>query len=221
MTDLDYLRKVYSNYTTDELIEYILLKTDDLVPEALSVVKEEFHKREGDINDLIKTEALKSGVNENVINEVQYLAPKCGTDKVIGNFYLTSNSIFFIPFSIAEQPIPYGFFVYKLGPLGLIFDELNRKLCGKGVNTDAKDAKDIKLPLNLLIRYIKHSYGKNIENIKSITYWKHGDLSIVGVDGKTAGFIFDKTKIPKIETWVSTHKIRTTIGKGFFDLINI
>ena len=68
MVEVDYLRKVYSELPTEKLVEYLLVRSDDLVPEALSVMKEEFEKRGGEINDLLKKEMLKSGASEFISN---------------------------------------------------------------------------------------------------------------------------------------------------------
>ena len=214
MVDVDHLRKIYSNYSTEELIKYFLVKPDDFVPEALSVIREEYQKREGDINILIKRETLKSGVNEFVIDKVQYFASKKG--EVIGNLYLTSKGIYFIPTKFRAEILPYGAFVYELGLLGIIFDELTRKLSEQKANTTAKGRN---LPLSLLTRYIEYSYGKDIENIRSMTHWKSGAICIVVADGTVTGFSFNKSNIPLIETWIFSHKIPATLGKGFFESI--
>jgi len=220
--DLDHLRKIYSEYTTEELIKYILVGSDELVPKALSVIREEFQKRGGDIKTIIKKENYKSGLTEFLINDAQYFVP--AKHEVIGNLYLTSNGIYFIPTKSRTTIVSGAFTLHLaslgLAPLGAVFDTIISKGLTKLSEEKVGDKVVNKnLPLSLVTKYVTHSYQEDIKNIKSVAYFKSGDIKIVTVDLKTVPFLVDKTDIPLVETWISSHKIPFTMGKGFFESI--
>jgi hypothetical protein len=45
MVDTEYLTKICSEYSTSELLKYILLQSDGFVPEAIDILTKEFKKR--------------------------------------------------------------------------------------------------------------------------------------------------------------------------------
>jgi hypothetical protein len=186
MLDKEYLKKVYSDYSTDQLVRYILFEAADFEPEALEIIKSEFEKREGDINDLIQKENSRSGNIEFKIGDVIcFDLPRSG--KATGNLFLTSTGIFFIPSKFKKDPpVPYGAFLHSLGLIGIIFDELMLNLPAKNL-----DKKKVNLPLSLLANYVEHSFGIENDKIKTIRYWQHGDINIEPIDGKSVGFVFD------------------------------
>ena len=218
-SDLKNLRHIYTRYTIDELIKFILLKSDDYKPETITIIREEFQKREGNINKFIEKEILKSGINEYVITNTLYLSPQKG--EVVGNLHFTSNGVYFIPINCKSEIFPYGAFLYSFGTIGFVFDELIKQLSEKFpkklpyVEMD-KMVKSKQLPLRLITNCIDYSFGEDIDKIKLISYWKSGDMNLQNIDGKTFSFRIDKIKIPIINTWILSHKISFNIRKGLF-----
>ena len=214
MIDREYLRKVYSDYSTDQLIRHILFEAGEFEPEALEIIKSEFVKREGDINDLIQKENIRSGNIEFKISDVRCF-DLARSGKLTGNLFLTSNGIFFIPSKFKKDPpVPLG------GLIGIIFAELTSNLPAKNLNE-----KKINLPLSLLVNYFEHSFGIENDKIKSIRFWQNGDLDIEPIDGKSVGFALDKGKVNQLEYWLLSHNISSTKGeavsKGFFKKLDL
>lgn len=209
--DLDYIRKITSEYTTEELLEYILVKSNELVPEALSIVKEEYKKREGDINNLIKNENSISGEIEYIIEETRiysYKSNRVTQEFIFGNLHLTSKGIYFIPQKAQKD------FGYSLGLLGLLGVGLSF-IAGK--LSEEKLSNNKNLPLSLLTKYIEDSYGIKIENIQSIKYWESGKIYIEKKDINGKDFYIGKNKIQLLETWVTSHNLSFILCKGFFE----
>lgn len=217
MLDVEYFKKIYSECSTEELLISILLKSEDFVEDALEVIKQEFQKREGDINILIKNEILKTGQNESVINNTE------NHDEYIGNLHLTTKGIYFIPLRRKSEWLTYSIITYAIGVgwmTGVIWDNMiirsSEKYSEENLNTMAKKED---LPLSLFARYFEHSYGKNIEDIKYISSSKLGSIRIFTNDEKTETFNFSKKDRLLIEDWVSTHNIHYNKRKRFFDKI--
>jgi len=221
-SDLKNLRDIYTRYTTDELIKLILLKSDDYKPETITIIREEFQKREGNIKKFIEKEILKSGINEYAITDTLYISTQKG--EVIGNLHFTSNGVYFIPVKCKSEIFPYGAFLYTFGTIGFVFDELakhvSEKFPKKLPNVEMnKMIKSKQLPLSLITNYIDYSFGEDIDKIKLISYWESGDINLQTLDGKTFSFRIDKIKIPLLNTWIVSHKISFNRRKGLFEEI--
>ena len=209
--DLDYIRKITSEYTTEELVEYILVKSNELVPEALSIVKEEYRKREGDINNLIKNANSISGEIEYIIEETRiysYKSNRVTQEFILGNLHLTSKGIYFIP-QKAQKDFGYSLGLFGLLGVGLSF------IAGK--LSEEKLSNNKNLPLSLLTKYIEDSFLIKIENIKAIKYWESGRIYIKEEDTNGEAFNIVKDKIPLLKSWATLHNLSFILYKGFFE----
>jgi len=68
MFDPQYLRKKCADFSTTDLLRYIFLQTDEFIPEAVEILKEELERRQGDIRQLIEKEVLRTGGVESVLH---------------------------------------------------------------------------------------------------------------------------------------------------------
>jgi hypothetical protein len=209
MVDLNYLKQAYSEAPTDRLIEFLFVKPEDLIPDALSVIKEELEKRGVEINRLWEREILKSGSIESIINNAIDLNPKKKL-RATGDLYLTSRGIFYIPIKYTNPALSMYF-----GLLGMVVDGVRNKLPAEEVDT-LKDSKNI--PVSLLARYVKDSYEENIENVQSVMYGKTGGVRTVNKDGEIREFGFDQKNVFMLETWINAHGIKHEVRERFLGL---
>ena len=210
MIDLNYMKKAYSDFNTDKLIELFLVKTEDLIPEALSVIKEEFEKRGVEINRIWEEESLKSGSTEFLINNAIHV--NAGEKvKIMGDLYLTSKGIYFIPVKYTDPVL----FMY-LGTLAMPANAIKNKLSLNEENI-GKNRQNI-IP-SLLARYVKDSYEGDIGNVESIIYAKAGGLRTFNKDGEIKDFSFDRKNVSMLETWINTHGIKHEIKERFFGVM--
>lgn len=214
MQDVNYLKKYYSACDTETLIKHILFQTDDFEPEAMDVIKEEYQKRAGNIEELIKSEKVKSGNIEYYISDAQYYNfEKKGY--VTGQLFLTTEGIFFVPTHFKkDSPFLFGVFAHTFGPLAIIVDELLLHLPAKKTKEEKSS-----FPLTLITRHIDYSFGFKTTEIKSMRCWKYGEINIEPFAGKSIGVLCTKDIVNQAQSWGTIHNIHLYQGEGFFNSI--
>jgi len=221
MVDVNYLKKLYSEYSTNDLLKYILVKSEDLVPEALAVVKSEFEQRESDLRDLFRTEFKKSGSIDYKFLDTKHITYVPSEDPradpifgdASGTLYLTSTGIYFIPIEVRVRnpSLPHGLLTYQLGLLGAVLEEV---FFEKQI---AIDGNEEYIPLTLLTRVMDYSFGAGIKELKSTQYSNRGIIRIKTRDDRQAEIKVKKSEIPQIKLWIYSHDISSSRKKGIFE----
>ena len=214
MVDIEYLKKKCLEYSTTDLLKFIFLQSNEFIPEALEVCKNELKKRESDIQDLFRKESLKTGSIEQTIPQVQtdYKNPD---RTVTGNMYLTSNGIFFLQKSIVDEGMrTHGLGAYCSVFLGAIIDEIALSISKKDLSFDIENND---LLLSLLVDIIEYSYVTYITKIERIDYWLNGRFQIDTYDKEKREFFFEKSNLETLKSWIDSHSIRSLQKHTFWE----
>ena len=210
MIDLNYLKKAYSEVSTDNLIDFYRMKQESFIPQAASVIKDELEIRGVNINGIWEKDISKSVSTEFFINN----AIDCNITKnmrVIGYLYFTSRGIYFFHIRCINPAL----FMY-FGLLGIAINEIIYNLFNKKEDIEEKINN---IPPHLLARNVKDSIIVDIENVDLIVYGKYGGMRVVDKNKNITEFGFDKNKVPMLENWVNAHGIKHEINEGFYGII--
>jgi len=163
----------FKKYNDDRLLEELIMKVDQYLPEGLTALKEEFKNRGYDLKKLLLKEYKKSGIIKKVFQNVTHLGVYGEFDpekECTGNLYFTSKCIFYLPFKIINNTYNVsGMAGSAIGMLGIkLFSEITSKR--------AKNFKDHSIeelpPLSLLAKFIKGSICFKNSEIKKVIFVK-------------------------------------------------